>query len=448
MRKKLLFGFLIGGALLATKSNAQILNADAFGFELTNVVWTTGSNLTASPGNVVQSWSQVAGFEQSNEEAHSGTYSMKYAIDYTDANPIEGKLQTWRSNTNKEGSFSLTERDYLVSAWVKVTSGTQPSALNLPIKGAGVNIDISGVSSGVWTKVYKVVTTTANADLGDNKNWMTVNYTGTIPASGTCTIYLDDITIVEYNGVQSFTTEEYLGFEGADAEIDGIIEPASNGNSSSTGWFIQHDTYFSFSDVQANSGDYSIKFDSSDGAGTKQIQGGYNTPGTSLISFAAGDYVVQADVFIPSGKSIPSKMFLNVKANTESSPATSFKSVGIDIDQALAKDTWHTITSSIATFGQTTDAGYTFRVEAADATTVAYFDNLRWTDASTLSTATSKIEGASVATSNGNITVVGANLDAVYSVSGQEVKATDLSSGIYVVKISKGNKQDTIKVVM
>ncbi|NIJ44822.1 hypothetical protein FHR24_001261 [Wenyingzhuangia heitensis] len=449
MKKQLLkisaLAVLLGAGL---QSNAQILNADAFGFELTNVDWSTPSNPTTGPGNIVQAWSQTAGFTQSNEEAHSGTYSMKAIFDYTAGNPTP-KLQTFRSNTNKEGAFSLTVRDYLVSAWIKVTSGTQPSQLNLAIKGAGVNIDISAVPANEWTKVYTVITTVADAALGDNKNWMTVNYTGAEPETGACTIYLDDIKIVEYNGIQSYTFDEYYGFEGADAVVDGSIEPETNGNSSATGWFLQHNDYFSFSDEQAKTGDYSLKFDSAVGAAEKQIQGGSeDTEGTSLISFAAGDYVIQADIYIPSGKSIPSKLTLNVKDNASSVPATSFKAAVINIDPSLTKDTWHTIVSETVTYGQTTDAGSAFKLKADDANTVAYVDNLKWVDAATLSTTTSKIEGASVNASNGTISVSGATLQAVYSITGQAVGTSGLANGVYIVKISKGAKQDAIKVVL
>jgi len=39
------------------------------------------------------------------------------------------------------------------------------------------------------------------------------------------------------------------------------------------------------------------------------------------------------------------------------------------------------------------------------------------------------------------------NLDAVYSISGQKVGAIGLSS-LYIVKISKGEKTSTLKIVM
>ncbi|NIJ44825.1 hypothetical protein FHR24_001264 [Wenyingzhuangia heitensis] len=69
------------------------------------------------------------------------------------------------------------------------------------------------------------------------------------------------------------------------------------------------------------------------------------------------------------------------------------------------------------------------------------------TDA-TLSTTSKKIEGASINATNGTVSVLGANLDAVYSITGQQVNNTGLSSGVYIVKISKGNLQNAVKVVL
>ncbi len=66
----------------------------------------------------------------------------------------------------------------------------------------------------------------------------------------------------------------------------------------------------------------------------------------------------------------------------------------------------------------------------------------------TLSIKSNVIEGAIVLAKEGAITVKGADLEAVYALTGQEVKATNLSSGIYIVKISKGDKAATLKVVL
>lgn len=80
---------------------------------------------------------------------------------------------------------------------------------------------------------------------------------------------------------------------------------------------------------------------------------------------------------------------------------------------------------------------------------IVYIDEMSATlTTPSLSTTTSKIEGASVKAENGSISVSGANLEAVYSVAGQQVGVKGLSSGIYIVKMSKGNKQDAVKVAL
>lgn len=66
----------------------------------------------------------------------------------------------------------------------------------------------------------------------------------------------------------------------------------------------------------------------------------------------------------------------------------------------------------------------------------------------TTNSISSAIEGASVTANNGNITVSGANLEAVYAITGQQVGTTGLASGVYIVQISKGNGQDTVKVIV
>ncbi|NJB83566.1 T9SS type A sorting domain-containing protein [Wenyingzhuangia aestuarii] len=77
-----------------------------------------------------------------------------------------------------------------------------------------------------------------------------------------------------------------------------------------------------------------------------------------------------------------------------------------------------------------------------------YIDDVVVAFDSALSTSLSKIEGASVKAENGFINVTGANLDAVYSITGQQVTTSGLASGVYIVKISKNGKQDAVKVVM
>ncbi len=66
----------------------------------------------------------------------------------------------------------------------------------------------------------------------------------------------------------------------------------------------------------------------------------------------------------------------------------------------------------------------------------------------TLSTRSNIIEGATVFARDGEITVKGADLDAVYAITGQQVKATGLSSGVYIVRISKNSRHATVKVAL
>lgn len=60
----------------------------------------------------------------------------------------------------------------------------------------------------------------------------------------------------------------------------------------------------------------------------------------------------------------------------------------------------------------------------------------------------SKIPNAKVIVVNRKIKVSGANLQAVYNITGQEVRNVDLKDGIYIIKISKGTKVTAVKVVI
>ncbi|NMH86808.1 hypothetical protein [Flavivirga algicola] len=96
------------------------------------------------------------------------------------------------------------------------------------------------------------------------------------------------------------------------------------------------------------------------------------------------------------------------------------------------------------------DLSVTFTTDDINATA---FDVIRIYEFSigpnpTLSTKSNIIEGARVFAKEGNITVKGANLDAVYALTGQRVGAINLSNGIYLVKISKDDKAATVKVAL
>jgi hypothetical protein len=58
------------------------------------------------------------------------------------------------------------------------------------------------------------------------------------------------------------------------------------------------------------------------------------------------------------------------------------------------------------------------------------------------------IPGAIVHTNDNSISISGANLDAVYTITGQKVGTINLSKGVYIVKMSKGDKTATVKIAL
>lgn len=59
-----------------------------------------------------------------------------------------------------------------------------------------------------------------------------------------------------------------------------------------------------------------------------------------------------------------------------------------------------------------------------------------------------EIPGASITTKNGIIIANGANIDAVYALTGQQVGAIGLPAGIYMIRVSKRDLKTTLKVVV
>ncbi|NJB83565.1 T9SS type A sorting domain-containing protein [Wenyingzhuangia aestuarii] len=258
--------------LFAFGAKAQItnFNANAFSFEPISVEWTSNGthNGASSPGNIVDAWTQVDGFEQSNGQARTGTYSM--LADFSTTIPVATpKLQTWRSNTNKEGNFNF------------------------------------------------------DSDAGSDVNYTIMGY-----------VYVDVVT----DGTFKINIQKNGGqFEQATINLNSV------------------------------------------------------TPGTWTLFSKSFDF-------------------------TEGDGADYWCSVNFA--------TLPTINAKI------------------------YLDDVSVVQTTTLSTSLSKIDGASVKAENGSINVTGANLDAVYSITGQQVATSGLASGVYIVKISKNGKQDAIKVVL
>ena len=194
MITKLLKTSLLTLMLTGISATAQVADYDfnAFGFESQNVEWKTGNS-----GNIVEAWTQVAGFVQSNEQAKNGTYSMK--ADYSSVLANTPKLQTYRSNVNNEGKFEIQSTgDYIVSVWVYLTalsSGTLKSTVQETSAGTyNATFDLSDVTQiNTWTQLQTQIDITS---LGDSptKFWTTLNF----PSAPVSTIvYLDDLMVTK-----------------------------------------------------------------------------------------------------------------------------------------------------------------------------------------------------------------------------------------------------------
>lgn len=215
---------------------------------------------------------------------------------------------------------------------------------------------------------------------------------------------------------------------------------------------MEQKTGFTQSTEQAHSGTYSMMADfTSSVPGTAPKTQGWRTQvndeGDIWLS-GETSYTIRGWIYTTATTTTVAKVALN--------GGTAAQNLSLDLNGKTAGQ-WHEFTKEF-----TADSGYTYDVGAGSGTVLTfninftnmvvgskiYIDDVDIVQTSTLSTSYSKIEGASVDASNGEITVSGAQIDAVYSITGQQVKTTGLSSGIYIVKISKGNKQDAVKVIL
>ncbi|WP_139957416.1 T9SS type A sorting domain-containing protein [Flavicella sediminum] len=197
MKTKLLKSVLLGATFLLYTGLAfsqNILPTDAYGFELTNVDWNN-KNTGDQTGNIVEAWTQVAGFTQSLDQAQSGTYSMKCDLVAT-AGTVP-KLQTWRSNTNSEHEFTTELATYKVKAWVRVT-GDAASNIKITINSQpakpNLTLNFPDTPTGDWEQIE--ATTTFDATEAETVGWISFSLVG-IPATPTAgsVTYFDNITI-------------------------------------------------------------------------------------------------------------------------------------------------------------------------------------------------------------------------------------------------------------
>lgn len=478
MKQKLLYLLgLIG--LISSSLTAQVtnFNTDAFGFELTSVEYNGGTS------DVVTAWTQVAGFTQSTDHVYSGAYSLKMPYDYD--NLVEPKLQTYRSNVNNEGNYTFTiptgaTQDILVSAWVytEVSGASAPTNITVSPKNLTATLDISAVTPGEWTYVYTIVTATDAADVGVLGQWSTIKCTG-FPSTGDGTtavdaiVYLDDLNYEFYNGVKTYTFEEYQGVESADAVISGLIEPNTNGNTPSTGWWFGNDTNnFSFSDEQQASGDYSLKFDSEGADGTKtnySASVGLSTsPVSSQVNLVEGNYDISIKVYIESNA--PAKFQTNIANNNGYGSETPFTSItwftdtnGDGTGAPLPSGQWHTLTQN-KDIPESMDGKISYKITDADIAvkpSVIYFDDLTFTYSGTLTIESHQLEGVKIYP-NPTLDLLnvscpaGTNIE-VYNVLGVKVKSelqvqenhsmnvSNLTSGVYILKMEFEGKVVTKK---
>jgi hypothetical protein len=431
---------------------AQILDASKYGFE----------------NNEPTDWAQVAGFSSSTGTIPGSSPAANAFVGGSKGMKIENaayataKLQTWRGGA-ASGSYSLDTGNYVATVWVYGV-GLIPSTLQVGPSVSGkttaVNFTLSSAIIGKWTKLYQTFTVAPSAALTDGSQWSTIKVTG--GTAGTGSLYIDDVKFETYAGVQTYTLAEHLGFESADAEFEGQIEPDSNGDATKTGWFLQQTPFWTFSDVQKKTGQYSLKFDSStalpaDLNNSKQVQGGNDGyPVNSKVTLAAGSYRIQADVYIPSGKTVPTYLKLNMK--------TPFKASTITLDAGLTRDMWHTVQSDAISYDATTDSGYALQAEASDTNTVMYVDNLAWVDGTLATSNVDTLEGVKVfpnpASDAVTISAAKGSLITLANLTGAVVKTlklestsqtisiANLASGMYVVKVVSEGKSIVSKLIV
>ncbi|MGY5351433.1 T9SS type A sorting domain-containing protein [Wenyingzhuangia sp. IMCC45533] len=249
---------------------------------------------------------------------------------------------------------------------------------------------------------------------------------------------------------QNILPEAAFGFENDGDVTFGGADPATRNGATSPSNIVNAMTQvdgFTQSSEQAQSGTYSAKTDLvAIGTTIPKLQTWRGSNGGSFFTTVVDNYTLKVWVYLVGDTPTTLRLSMNSQAGN---PATAFDFTG------LSKNTWHQVTANSTINSVEAEANGWFNVDytgfqaSPAAGSAIYIDNITMELTSTLSTTVAtKIEGASVDASNGAITVTGANLDAVYSITGQQVDASGLASGIYIVKISKGNKQESVKVIL
>ncbi|WP_298365761.1 T9SS type A sorting domain-containing protein [uncultured Lutibacter sp.] len=177
---------------IAQTNATPILNAQAFGFE--------------DQGDGTYAWEDwadgVAGFSTatgtipstSDNAFVSGSRSVISTFAYNGASTTgDAQLNTY---FGPDGDFQIEAGNYYFSAWVYIVD-EGPNKIQLSIDADDISgmsnynaINISGVGINTWTQIGTEIT----IDPGDDDAWMRIQYFD-FPASGTGSIYLDDIEL-------------------------------------------------------------------------------------------------------------------------------------------------------------------------------------------------------------------------------------------------------------
>ena len=139
----------------------------------------------------IADWTQVAGFIEETSIVASGLKSMKADMTYPVSSP---KLQTYRNAATSNGTFQLSAGNYTVSVMVYLT-GDVPTGLKISPTSTPIfsNFSFEGVAKNQWVKLE--LPFTVAPEEARNDAWLVIQFLG-LPSSGSGTVYIDDITII------------------------------------------------------------------------------------------------------------------------------------------------------------------------------------------------------------------------------------------------------------
>ncbi|ANW96640.1 hypothetical protein AXE80_10295 [Wenyingzhuangia fucanilytica] len=386
------------------------------------------------------------------------------------AAPFIASAQTYDFNNSNEG---------FVTAGASISLTTSASGSVLEFGTGTPRIDITTADIDANTNKYVLITVINNnseallMSVGHAKNnsdnTQTRYVTGVpITNNGVASTYAIDLTNAEWKNDFPTSASEAANLTGADdvANMEYFLvrfKTAANGNltgtSAENGNIViskiqfaatipttERLTYDFTNDYEGWSTTTRCTVSAGATALTITPDGGNNAKVDNLIYHVDASSNQYAHITLTNNSSVNNQ--LKVVASTSAGSLTKTKTITsgtqtIDYDMANANWTGqgNTVSLQLVIDNDVNSAN-------VDANTLV-IDQIVFDNSTSLgNSSVSKIEGAVVSTNNGNITVSGANLDAVYNVAGQQVGTTGLTAGIYIVKISKGANVAAVKVAL